>query len=108
MVRASSELVVRSAPRALSFCLVETCEDFSMRSLLLAATFAASFVFVGSAQAVPRLGLPDPVCSGPAGASNPHCQSAAVVPGTPVPEPGAAGVFAIGVALIARSQRRTR
>jgi len=27
---------------------------------------------------------------------------------TPVPEPAAAGVFAIGVALIARSQRRTR
>ena len=88
---------------------VSTIGDLAMRLLVLSSIFAASVIFGGAAQAVPSGGLPDQVCSGPAGASNPHCQgNGAGQPGAPVPEPGAAGVFAIGVALIARSQRRTR
>jgi len=78
-----------------------------MRAFLLGSLFAASFVFAGAAQAVPADGLPVQVCTGPAGDRNPNCR----VNGggeAAVPEPGAAGVFALGTALIALRQRRPR
>jgi hypothetical protein len=76
-----------------------------MRSLLLGTSFVLSFVLGGAAQAVPVGGLPDQVCSGPAGDSNPNCR---VNGDAAVPEPGAAGAFALGAALVALRQRRAR
>jgi hypothetical protein len=86
-----------------------------MRSLLLGSLLAASFVFVGTAQAVPSGGLPDQVCSGPAAAHNPNCGGGGVVvqglavvgdDAGAVPEPGAAALFALGAGLVAARSRR--
>ena len=45
-----------------------------MRSFLIGSLFAGSFLFGGAAQAVPAGGLPEQVCIGPAGDSNPNCR----------------------------------
>ena len=76
-----------------------------MRSFLIGSVFAGSFLFGGAAQAVPAGGLPEQVCIGPAGDSNPNCR----VNGggeAAVPEPGAAALFALGAAVIAARSRR--
>lgn len=70
-----------------------------MRKLIIAAV-AVSALATG-AQAIP-----EHVCQGPAGASNPHCNQTTPRPERAVPEPGAAVLFAIGAGLIGLRVRR--
>lgn len=72
-----------------------------MRALLLAVLAGALFATAGQA-------IPPFVCQGPAGASNPHCNTQTPRPERAVPEPGAAAAFALGAGLIALRSRRAR
>jgi hypothetical protein len=70
-----------------------------MRQLFIAALVSSGLV------ATAAQSIPPHVCEGPAGLRNPHCTTTPP-PDRSVPEPGAAGLFALGAALIALRTRR--